>query len=291
MTSYSEALRSGSTTLCRCFRIIRGDGQVMGFTDHDTDVVFEGVTHLASAALSASEASASVGLAPDELDVQGALSAEAITESDLIAGVYDGASVWVYDVDWSNPEIRALLGRYSIGQVERGSLGFRAELRSLAATLDVAEGRVHTTLCDAPRLGDNRCNLDLTNWRVTATVISVSDLEVIVSGFEGRVPSDFDRGTLQWLSGANAGLSGNLRIARGEGERTRLSLWAAPQFAIAPGDTLDVIAGCDRTAATCAARFDNLLNFRGFPHMPGETFAGEYAVSGDANLDGGSRFD
>jgi uncharacterized phage protein (TIGR02218 family) len=41
---------------------------------------------------------------------------------------------------------------------------------------------------------------------------------------------------------------------------------------IAPGDAFEVTAGCDKQLGTCRAKFGNALNFRGFPHMPGNDF-------------------
>lgn len=288
--AYSAALESGSTRLCRCFLMTRADGVVLGFTDHDEDVTFDGVTFRASGALTSSEAAAQLGLSPDEMDASGALSADFITEADLAAGVYDGARVEAFDVDWTNPAIRRRLARYSVGQVERGALAFRAELRSLAAALDVSQGRVHTTLCDCRLLGDARCRLDLTGLQAVATVVAASGYDVTVSGLDGFASSFFARGTVEWLTGANAGWGGDVRASRRMGALTLLSLWREPVRAVAVGDTLRATAGCDRTAATCRNRFGNFANFRGFPHMPGETFISEYATAGNADQDGGSRF-
>ncbi|WP_116134343.1 DUF2163 domain-containing protein [Tropicimonas sp. IMCC34043] len=289
MSAYADALESGSTTLCRCFRLTRADGAVLGFTDHDADVAFDGITFKAATALDASEAAATLGMSPDELDASGALSADGITEADLAAGIYDAAEVVIYDVDWSNPATRQVLGVYSIGQVERGSLAFRAELRSLAARLDRAEGRIHANLCDA-RFGDARCMASLSGRQGVASVIAVDGLDIFVTGLSGFASAAFDRGRIEWTAGANAGKVGDIRIARGaSGGRVRLSLWHSPPAAVTVGDLATVTFGCGKTADACKA-YGNFVNFRGFPHMPGESYMGEYAVTGDAGNTGGSRF-
>lgn len=291
--AYKDALATGSTTLCRCFRLTRQDGTVYGFTDHDEDVTFGGTIFRAGAALTASEAASTLGLSPDEMDAQGALSADAITEDDLGAGLYDGASVEVWDADWTDPAIRGLLGRFTVGEVERGALAFRAELRSLAASLDTQQGRMHTTLCDVRRFGDARCGLDLDagGWRATGIVIRAEATDIWVSGLDAFASGFFDRGSIAWDSGQNAGGGADVRISRLTGTETRLSLWRDPARPVQAGDALTVTAGCNRTFAMCRDRFSNHLNFRGFPHMPGDEFAGEYAITGDPNLDGGSRFE
>ena len=48
-----------------------------------------------------------------------------------------------------------------------------------------------------------------------------------------------------------------------------IELWQAMSEAVAVGDAFTVTAGCDKQFSTCKAKFDNALNFRGFPYMPG----------------------
>ena len=54
------------------------------------------------------------------------------------------------------------------------------------------------------------------------------------------------------------------------------------------GDTIQLQAGCDKMGTTCRAKFNNFLNFRGFPHIPGTDWMASYPVSTQKN-DGGSR--
>ena len=42
----------------------------------------------------------------------------------------------------------------------------------------------------------------------------------------------------------------------------------APRFE-GGGALVELIEGCDKSIATCAARFGNALNFRGEPYLPG----------------------
>lgn len=50
----------------------------------------------------------------------------------------------------------------------------------------------------------------------------------------------------------------------------------------------DFADGCDKRFATCQGRFDNILNFRGFPTIPGDDFLTAYPREGERH-DGGSR--
>lgn len=291
MTAYDDALATGSTRLCRCYRVTRADGRVYAFTDHDDDLTFDGLSWIAGAALEASEAASTLGLAPDELDASGALSADTITEADLSAGLWDGARVEILDVDWTAPAIRKLLGVFSMGEMERQGIAFKVELRSAAAGLERKVGRIHSNTCDCRRVGDARCgvNLSAKGLRRACTVTAADATEIWVSGAGGQPAGTFDRGVLTWTGGDNAGFQADVRVARYDGTLLRLSLWHMPSAAVATGDTLTLDAGCDRTLGTCRARFGNVVNFRGFPHMPGASALTDYGQAGAPGQDGGSR--
>ena len=49
-----------------------------------------------------------------------------------------------------------------------------------------------------------------------------------------------------------------------------VELWEVLRAEIAPGDTVRLDAGCDKRAVTCREKFANILNFRGFPDIPGD---------------------
>ena len=38
---FQAHLATGLTTLARCWRVVRTDGETLGFTDHDLDLAFE----------------------------------------------------------------------------------------------------------------------------------------------------------------------------------------------------------------------------------------------------------
>ncbi len=169
--SLAAHLASGATTLCTCWRVTRGDGEVLGFTDHDRALAFDGVDHEPETGLDASAAVANAGLQVGGLEVTGAFSSERISESDLEAGLYDNARVETWLVNWADSDQRHLMRVGSIGEVKREDQAFTAEIRSLAHALDQERGRIFRATCDAD-LGDQRCTVDLVSedWTASATV-------------------------------------------------------------------------------------------------------------------------
>lgn len=79
--------------------------------------------------------------------------------------------------------------------------------------------------------------------------------------------SFFDWGTVTWLTGKNKGLSMDVRDSYKGSGFVRLML-PMPHYTEV-GDQFQIVAGCDKRRETCAARFNNILNFRGEPDLPG----------------------
>jgi uncharacterized phage protein (TIGR02218 family) len=87
-------------------------------------------------------------------------------------------------------------------------------------------------------------------------------------------------------SGANAGAACEVQAHVRLGPLAILDLWEPMPAPIVAGDAFQVVAGCDKSLASCRDKFANVLNFRGFPDLPGNDYAVAYAVQG-ADNDGG----
>lgn len=279
-------LDGGVTTLCHCWRLTRRDGVVMGFTDHDRRLTFAGTDFLAASGFAASEREEEAGLSAATSEVAGGFSSEAIREADLAAGLYDGARVELFLVNWADPSQRLLLKVEDVGEVTRAGGEFRAELRALSHRLSQPQGRVYARRCDAG-VGDARCGIALAGFQATGTVTAVTDeSRLSVSGLSGFAAGFFRHGRLAFTDGALAGT-----VAEIDGQDgAALSLWLPLSPLPAVGDRVTVTAGCDGSFATCRTKFSNSARFRGFPHMPGADFAYSYA-DGDTVHDGGVLFE
>lgn len=279
-------LAGGATTLCYGWRLTRRDGTVLGFTDHDRDLVLDGLILKAASGISSSESAAAEGLAVTGSELTGALTADALTEDELAAGLFDGADIELYLVNWTDPALRLLLRKGTIGEVKREDGRFTAEIRALTDALNQSRGRIFGTRCDAD-LGDARCGLDLSALSGSGTVSAVAGgLRFSVDGLSAFAAETLARGRLTFTGGANAGFVTEIKGHTRDGEKAVLRLWQRPPFDVSVGDGVAVTAGCDKLFATCRDRFANALNFRGFPQMPGNDFVISVAVSGQGGYDG-----
>lgn len=243
--------------------IARRDGVTITLTGHDRDLHIGGVTYRAAPGMTPAAIERRDGLDPAATDVRGALTADAITEGDLLAGRWDGARVTVAMTDWSAPDTPALLATGTIGAVEIDGSGFGAELRGPAAALDRPVAEETSAECRAV-LGDRRCRVAMAGRRRFARVVSADGGTLTLDTAE-PVADAYGGGTLHWFGGENTGLVS--AVARSQGAVAMLRM--PPPFVPRPGTLVELVEGCDKSIATCAGRFGNAANFRGEPYLPG----------------------
>lgn len=280
-------LAAGVTTLAHVWRFVRRDGAQFAFTDHDRALLFDALTCEPVAGLNAGAIEKSLGLGVDTASISGALTSDAITEEDLARGLWDGARVDLFKIDWSDPALRVHVFAGRIGEVRRGVSAFEAELRGLQAALNKPVGRVFSRFCDAD-LGDSRCGKDVSGALYTgAGVVTevLSGAAFRAEGLDDYAEGWFSRGRLAWSAGGYADVAAH----RVEAGAAMLELVESAGAALNEGAAFTMTAGCDKRFETCRSQFSNTQNFRGFPHMPGNDAVQARPVVGEP-LDGSSRF-
>jgi uncharacterized phage protein (TIGR02218 family) len=111
---------------------------------------------------------------------------------------------------------------------------------------------------------DTGCAILASSFSASGTVSGTPTRTGFSSGLTG-IASDYSQGKVVFTSGGNAGLGATVRSYDGAGN---FGLIAPLPVAPAAGDTFTAYKGCDQTKATCVARFNNLIHFRGFPTIP-----------------------
>ncbi len=283
-------LQTGVTTTCRAWALERRDGTVLGFTDHDGPLTFDGIAFRADTGLSALAIQQTTGLSVDNTEALGALSDASIREEDIEAGRYDGAEVRAWLVNWQDVRQRHLQFRGTIGELRRSGGAFEAELRGLTEALNRPLGRVYQKPCGAV-LGDAACAFDMAQPGYTEELPALQiDARRLFrfDAFGGFDAGWFQHGRLTALDGAARGLSGVIKRDGVETGQRVIELWHPLRAEARAGDLLRLEAGCDKRAVTCRLKFRNFLNYKGFPDIPGD----DWSISDPSkagSLNGGSR--
>lgn len=255
------------TSVAFCWSVQRRDGAGLALTSCDTAIEIAGVRYEASPGMMPAAISRRSGFEAGSSEVSGAVSSAALSTEDLTAARWDGARFDLNAVDWETNEAVALSGG-EIGEVGINGASFTADLRGVVAKLDAPICPSTSPTCRA-EFGGLQCRVDLAGRSLRAAVLSSEgDRLTLDQVADGR----FLFGRLRFLSGANCGLTRTIVASTGNSVRVRE---LAPH-GIAAGDRIELREGCDKTFATCCARFDNALNFRGEPHVPGNDLLTRY---------------
>jgi uncharacterized phage protein (TIGR02218 family) len=266
----TEWLAAPVSTVALCWRLSRRDGMTLGLTTHDRNLVVDGVLYRAAPGMTPSAISLTDGFDADTLDLQCALAHDAITEQDLAAGRWDGAAVRLFAVDWTDPSAPLTLAWGDLSEIELRDGAFTGELAGPTLPLDKPVVEITSPDCQA-ELGDKRCRVDLAPRTRFAHVVH-SEGAILTTDAEEPGAGAYAQGRLAWIDGANSGLHSLIAASSG----AALTLREAPVFPVEPGTMVRITEGCDRTLATCRARFGNATNFRGEPFLPGNDLLTRY---------------
>lgn len=253
------------TTIVTCWKLSLIDGRVMGFTDHTSDLNIDSVLYIAASGFSPSAIENKDSFAVDNLDISGILDSSAITEEDIINGIYDFAEVEVFQVNYNDLESGKIIElRGWVGEISIKGNRFIAEIRGITQKLQQNIGELYSPSCRAI-FGDSCCKLNENDFSLTDIVSNSTDRQTFTANNAIQAAGYFTAGEIEWLSGDNGGR--RMEVKEFFDKQFTLALPMAKN--IKEGDKFKAIAGCDKSFTACCNKFNNAVNFRGEPYVPG----------------------
>jgi uncharacterized phage protein (TIGR02218 family) len=282
VTERADSLVSGRSLLrlATCWAITRTDGEALYFTDHNAPIRLGGKLYTPAGGFSGSATRRETGLRSHSEEYRGQVTSDRITVDDLRTGRYQGATVTVSTVDWRYPMAGFITKEvYAIQGVQFDGETWVAEIEGMSRLLRAKIGDVFGRTCREV-LGSNKCKVNLDAFRyhfVPITFVSNARSSFDLDPLEVPSLADnwFNFGYVYFLTGANAGLIYGVKTYINATRRCTLTLPA--MFDIAVGDDVSITAGCDRRLTTCKTKFNNLVNHRAEPFLPGTNVSVEVA--------------
>lgn len=258
-------------TVCTCVKLERTDGVVMGFTNIASTITYEGVDYIPQSTLQATVTHASSDTGVDNLDITGILDDERILARDVSNGVYRRAKITIFRLNYNDLTMGHIvtfsgyIGRISMVDDNQ----FTAEVLSLSSLLNQSVGSETSSICRCRKFGDGQCKVVLASYQHVRSISGVDSNKEMTFGSDTHATGYFDNGLILFTTGVNAGLSREVKahtLVAGEAHVvTRLSF---PED-VEVGDEAVLTRGCDFTFETCRDTYNNAINFRGEPHLPG----------------------
>ena len=298
--------KSQSTALL--VKITRRDGEIFGCTSHDADLSYLGMTWEAGLpSLEPAQTVHTSAFASDNTDLSGLLAADGLTQVDIESGIWDGAAVEVWRVNW-----RMLLGLAgaNVPLLGTGEIGdYYLDLWTgiyygpkTEAGWGVGEAIVHEIL-GVGELGqfshdalsykvEFKGMADRLQKTITRSYLPNCDatfgdarcgLDASLFTFPGAVTAVVDRAnftdsalaqaadyfTLGKVTWLTGDNAGHEMEVKDHLAGGVIELALAMPYPIQVGDTFDILVGDDHMLTTCRDKFNNIVNFRGFWYIPG----------------------
>ena len=244
-----------------------------GFTSHVEDIERDGLLYRAETAFTPTAAKTTDKLQIPTQEMEGVmlplLSIDGISEDDIISGRVDFAEVRTQLINYEDLSMGGMwIGRGYVGKTTVKNDQYIAELRGLTQIASQQILELYSPGCRYD-LGSRRCTVDLTDpsYLFTSTISGITTDRLLFTSGLGNPADFFKFGKVTWQTGENAGLEMEVKNFPGGGV---VELWQPMPFAFTIGDSFQITAGCDKKLETCRDKFDNLINFGGFAHLPGE---------------------
>jgi len=279
----------GTTSFVRCWSIILLNSRgTFNFTEHDHALSVDGLLYYPSDSIAATATTNEGNLDVPNASARGVISSSKITEKMLREGSFNGAAVTEFLVDSRFPfagKMRVM--RYNIGKVAYNDTkqSFECDIVGLSERLGNAVGEIYSRTCRW-NFGDSNCNIlgGLAAWTRTGTVATVGVGQLAHRFTTGALSGGavyaglFNDGHIEWTNSNNDNLFGVIKRFTTIPSNT-FELSTPPPTPILVGDTITVIAGCNKLSGVdidgkdvpsghCKHRYNNLLNFGGFPYIP-----------------------
>ncbi len=271
---------------CELFTLTLTTGDVLRYTDADSDVVVDGNRFVGTGLVIPRRGNikSAIGTEVDEMQLDFELGQDdngnfadvlrGMTMHILAAaGWLAQANVLVQRLFWQQAGA-LLIAPWSPVWKFSGLISKPSEIGRMLVSLDV---RAHTQKLQRQvpnsvmqpgcpyQVFDARCGLDRAAYAVNCVVAAGSTPVLLKAAQLTQPASWFDNGFIVFTSGANQGLAVSIKsyaLANG------IQLDGPLPTAAAVGDTFTAYPGCDYTSTTCAAKFNNAGRYAGWDFVP-----------------------
>lgn len=256
------------------YTITLSGGTVVRYTNADTNVTANGNIYTAGPAIMRGRTKVTIGVTVDTLAVtfaaDNSTTINGVPLLQFIAGGgFDGGRL-VLERAFASSAVSAWVGAVMlfqgrIGDPQVNRYAAEVPVKSDSELLNVmVPATIYQPGC-SNTLFDSTCGLEKASYAAAATATSASDgtRRTFSTGL-AQAAGYFDLGWAVGLTGPNAGIGRTIKTYA-SGVINAIQPWPS---AIAIGNTFTVYPGCDKTQATCQAKFANTIRFRGHPYVP-----------------------
>lgn len=245
------------TTTAWCVRIVTVSGPTLRLTTYPQSLTMSNATVYATdAGYEQTAYSAGTNMAAAAIDLTGFVGVAGITRDQIASGVFDNARVYIFKCDFLNPvEDYEPVAAGFFGKTELQDEKYTIQGMSLIDTLNQSSGKSYQAPC-SNTFGDAGCGITLSLVSVSGTLTHVTSANTFRDSSRPEAADWFGAGTVQFTSGANAGLK-PLEIKSHAADGT-LATFEPFYYLPSVGDAYVLIPGCRKRLADCRDKWLNV---------------------------------
>lgn len=262
-----------------CFTFTMLDGTTLRYTDADVDVVYSGNTFKSDGPIiEGMKYKAAVGLDVDKQELSITATPNVLVKGTPFMRAFANGAFDLCEFQRDRVFFQDGIGSAVVGGVllfhgrflELQDVGRFSALATVADDTIVLGNQMprnsYSATCNHS-LYDAGCALNAESF-ATATTVGAGSTDRTLKTSAATI--GHLGGFVRFTSGAFAGATATVKnVNVGVDVTLMFPLTAAP----ATGDGFKIYQGCDHTAATCKAKFNNIAKFRGFPFVPPPQYA------------------
>lgn len=252
-----------------CLRIVPRFGAAIRLTSYPTDLRMSNAqVYVTSSGYQFTGYQSATGTSPASFDFDGIAGLAGISRDTIASGVFDGARAYLFAVDWRNPVedyepiVASILGKATLVDG-----AYKMEEMALLDALNQSVGKTYAPQCPKVFGGQEfaGCKINIAAITATGALTAVASARQITDSARAEAADYWAWGTIQFTSGPNAGLKALEIKSFAAGVITTFEpFYYLPQV----GDSYTIVPGCRKRLEDCRDKWNNVVNFGGFPTVP-----------------------
>lgn len=251
-----------------CLRIEPKTGSPIYLTHHVRDLVMSGHTYLSSSGYDFTGYTSTASMSPSMIDLRGIAGLAGIGFDEIGSGVFDNARAYLFATTWNAPvEDEEEIVASILGKTTLQDSRYTIEEMALIDALNQSVGKTYTAACPKTFGGTEfaGCNANAATFTVTGALTGVTSRSIVTDSARAEAADYFGAGTIEFTSGANAGLKPlEIKSFSAGVIETFEPFYYQPVI----GDAYSMIAGCRKRLVDCRDKFNNVVNAGFFLNIP-----------------------
>lgn len=265
-----NSLNKENLTLVKCLKIILANGKILAFTEYSKDLNIDNIIYKASNGFFENKNQQHCDVTPNNEEIVAFVENNDIKKEDIIAGIFDDARVDIFYVDYENIEYgKIIITSGFIGTINFDNNKIYLSINGILSLMDKTIGETYSPLCRA-KFCDKKCSLNAEKYTFLGkikNIISEIEFNCFESEITNKKTNYFKYGLIKFTSGKNKNSIAEIKQSVG----SNIVLNSKLLYNLEENDEFEIFAGCNKKFNTCIEKFNNAINFRGEPNLPGTT--------------------